>query len=434
MLKVMKFGGTSVGTQAAIESLLAIVTLDQAAQKVVVVSAQSGVTNLLLQCLDDTELMERVDDRILGLAMELGVESIVVKPWLAALRKDLQLDLPREEVADRVASYGELISAQLLAAFFSLRGMEAEAVDTRGLVVTDACFGNAAYLLGLTRARLRRSIRPLLERRILPILTGFIGATRQGQTTTLGRGGSDLTATLVGQCLDADCVEIWSDQDGMMTADPRLVTGTRLLASMSYPEAVECANFGAKILCARSLIPAIAAGIPVKVLNTFNPNCSGTTISTQSHGGNFVVTAQSGISAVTVYNPAMIGAVGYLARLFRVFSQQGLSVDIVAASEASVTATVEGLNEVQQSSLVARLSALGEISVRPMRALLAVISPLLQSHALMGDLLGVLKANQIAVDVISFGNSALNLTLVVPEQCVRQALQICHDFMLQFSN
>src|SRR5437868_8757821 len=298
---VMKFGGTSVEDAAAIERAAAIVRQRLPQQPVVIVSALAGVTDQLV-CMSETaasgdreaalQLARKVRERhyttageLLGTGVftqfhaELESEFDALEDLLRGIAAVGELT-PRS--ADGVLSFGERVSGKIVQAAFSGRGLETTLVDARDCIVTDASYTRAVPQLEETNPRLALKLKPLLEKKRIPILGGFIAATRDGITTTLGRGGSDFTAAIVGAGLDAERIEIWTDVDGMMTTDPRLVPGARRIRALSFEEAAELAYFGAKVVHPATLLPAVQKNIPVYVLNSRNAANEGTCITART--------------------------------------------------------------------------------------------------------------------------------------------------------
>jgi aspartate kinase len=222
-------------------------------------------------------------------------------------------------------------------------------------------------------------------------------------------------------------VEIWTDADGVMSADPRIIPEAKLITRLSYDEAVELSNFGAKIVFNKALPPAIRAKLPVHVRNTFNPSSPGTLIAADKVAANFAVTTKSNVRVVTVATPEMIGAVGFLARLFEIFESFSLSVDVVAVSEASVSVTVNNFRPETEAPLVAALRRLGDAEVKPNRSIVAVISKYLDDEqAIFPKIFGALAEHGVDIEMISYGNREINLTLIVDEYRERETLQLIH--------
>ena len=359
----IKFGGTSVGGVEAIAQAAGIVW-EQAQmwdRLAVVVSAMSGVTDALIQgartaasgdgqtyraVVADLRVRHyRVIDELLTpdgeRAQMLATVDEYLEEFAIFCRSVHVLGEVTPRAMDAITSLGERINARVLAAVLRRRGLKSEAVDATELIVTDGHFQNAAPRMDATRARIAGHLVPLLEDGTVPIVTGFIGATEDGVTTTLGRGGSDYTAAILGDCLDADEVWTWTDVDGVMTADPRTVPDARVIPVLSYAEVSELAYFGAKVLHPRTIWPLVERGIPLWVKNTFNPTCPGTRVVREpetASGTVKAVTAIKGLSMVTVEGRGMLGVPGIAARTFSAVASQGASVLMIsqASSEHSI--------------------------------------------------------------------------------------------------
>jgi aspartate kinase len=360
----MKFGGTSVGNAEAHEQAAQIV-LEQATtwdRLVVTVSAMSGVTDALTEgartaasgdeqtyraIVADLRVRHyRAVDRLLDpngeRAQLLATVDEVLDDFAAFCHSVHVLGEVTPRAMDAITSLGERINARILAATLRQHGGQSQAVDATELIVTDDKFQNAVPLMDLTRERVLARLSPMLDEGIVPIVTGFIGATESGVTTTLGRGGSDYSAAILGDCLDADEVWIWTDVDGVMTSDPRLVPDARVLSILSYNEVSELAYFGAKVVHPRTIRPVVERGIPLWVKNTFNPDHPGTRIDQSAETSpNTVkaVTAIEELSLVNVEGRGMMGVPGIAARTFAAVASQGASVLMItqASSEQSIS-------------------------------------------------------------------------------------------------
>ena len=431
---VAKFGGSSVADAEAIGRLIEIIRSRARCQPVVVVSALARVTDGLLalahQCgsgdgaaLDASvaALLER-HERI---ARELPGCSVAVDPIAAdaaELRREVMAARNRRlspAELDAVAGRGELWSSRLVAAAMAGAGLEADWVDIRPILVTDERFGRATPHTQVVDKRAREQLKPLAEAGRIPVTQGFIGATANGVATTLGRGGSDFTAALLGAALGAERVEIWTDVDGLMTADPRIVPSARTLAAASYDEAAELATFGARILHPATALPLVRAGIPIVIFNSRHPERSGTTIGPQAElerMGDSPIRSISWKQAITVVNiraPRMLGAYGFLRALFEVFERHETVVDVLASGEVSISITIEDRSRLDQ---IARdLAELGEVWIEERRAIVAVVGiGLRHTPGLAGRVFNaVWPAN---VEIISQGASAINMTFVVREE------------------
>jgi aspartate kinase len=431
---VCKFGGTSVADADAIGRLIRIIRARLEDCPIVVVSALAGMTDALLALArvayrgDPTELgatMDALVQRHETIARGLpGTESAmeVISADAATLRQELLAGLGRmlkPAELDAMAGRGELWSSRLIAAALEVGGLPATWIDIRPIMVTDDRFTRATPYVQVVNTRTRECIRPLLEAGRIPVTQGFIGATADGVPTTLGRGGSDFTAALLGAALEAKRVEIWTDVGGLMTADPRVVPSARTLTAASYEEAAELATFGAKVLHPATALPLVRAGIPIVVLNASQPDRPGTTIEPSAElermGDSPVrsISWKPGITVVNVRAPRMLGAYGFLRAMFEVFERHETVVDVLASGEVSVSLTVE--DRTRLDAVVRELSELGEVWVEDGRAIVAVVGiGLRHTPGLAARLFqAVQPAN---VEVISQGASHINMTFVVREE------------------
>ena len=431
---VAKFGGTSVADAEAIGRLIEIIRSRTGSQPVVVVSALARITDGLLalaeQCgsgdgaaLDAsvTALLER-HERI---ARELPGCSAVVDPIAqdaAELRREVMAARDRKlspAELDAVAGRGELWSSRLVAAALAGAGLDADWVDIRPILVTDGRFGRATPYTQVLNKRAQDQLKPLAEAGRIPVTQGFIGATATGVPTTLGRGGSDFTAALLGAALGAERVEIWTDVDGLMTADPRIVPSARTLPAASYDEAAELATFGARILHPATALPLVRAGIPIVVLNSRHPERAGTTIGPQPEldrmGDSPIrsISWKQGITVVNIRAPRMLGTYGFLRALFEVFERHETVVDVLASGEVSISITIEDRSRLDQ--IKRDLSELGEVWIEERRAIVAIVGVgLRHTPGVAGRVFNaVWPAN---VEIISQGASAINMTFVVREE------------------
>jgi aspartate kinase len=368
---VMKFGGTSVADATAITQLISIVrcAVESGAAPVVVVSAMAKVTDRLIGLAEAAgagqtdvvrdgldELSRRHGDaalRLLGtssgpLALEIEREFAELGAVLHAIDV-LRHAHPR--ALDRVAAAGELLNSRLVAAALREHGLDAECVDPRSVLMTDASHGQAAALAEPTREAAAASLLPLVAARRIPVIGGFVGRAPDGATTTLGRGGSDYSAALIGAAIDASEIQIWTDVDGMLTADPRIVDEPRLVRQLSFGEASELAYFGAKVLHPSTILPAVACNIPVRILNSRRPDVEGTSITGSPADDDRPVTAiacKRGVTVVDVTSTRMLMAYGFLRRVFETFEHYRTAVDVVTTSEVSVSVTVDDRRRVPE--------------------------------------------------------------------------------------
>jgi aspartate kinase len=443
---VMKFGGTSVQDAAAIERLTKIVARERERRPVVVVSAVAGATNTLVDAGRKAfagegraarqaiaELMERhrtilrdlrVEEREareLTERIDRTSEELTSYVRGVALLRELT---PRAR--DAISSHGERLSAALVAAALRARGLPTGHVDVRDVMATDDRFGQARP----DRAKLADGcgsrIRPLLESGRVVVTEGFLGRTPAGETTTLGRGGSDFTAALIGAALGADEIQIWTDVDGMLTADSRVVPESMKIRSLSFAEAAELAYFGAKVLHPATIEPALARNIPVRILNSRRPDASGTTITAEAARTGAAVksiAAKKGVTVVHVQSLRMLMAHGFLRSMFEVFDRHEVPVDLVSTSEVGVSLTIDDTSRLDE--IVEDLSRFSQVRVDPACSIVCVVGEELRSTpGIAARAFGAL--GDINVRMISQGASEMNLSFVVQDKDADESVRRLH--------
>jgi len=442
---IMKFGGTSVGDAKAIERVVAIVRDRLPLRPVVVVSAMVRVTDQLLQMARAAgagdrktaltlarELRERhynTAGELLGTALftqfhsDLGTEFEELEELLRGISAVGELT-PR--TTDHVASFGEVLSSKLVTAALSAHEIESTLVDSRDCIVTDEAFTRAAPVFEDTNTKLRENVQPLLDEGRVPVMGGFIASTRAGITTTIGRGGSDFSASIVGAGLGAERIEIWTDVDGMMTTDPNLCPDAHRIKVISFDEAAELAYFGAKVLHPATVLPAIQKNIPVYILNSLNPACEGTRITARApHCKNFfkAIAAKKRITIVDVAAPRMLLAHGFLKSIFEAFDRHRIPVDVVSTSEVSVSLTVDSNESIP--ALAADLARLADVKYEGLKAIVCLVGENLREiPGIAGHVFGELS--DVKIRMISQGASEINLTFVIDEDQVRSVVQRLH--------
>lgn len=443
---VCKFGGTSVGDAAAIARTAAIIADRRERQPIVVVSALGGTTNKLLQIaeqaakgqligalsaveglrdrhLAQTEALLRDDPAALA---DVAGELSAMFDELAALAEALKTlgDLTPRSL-DAIASLGEQLSSVLVVAAFQRRGLPAEHVDARQVMITDAQYTRAEPQPEAIAEAAQRLVMPLVRDGRIPVMGGFIGsALGTGVTTTLGRGGSDYSASLLGAALQAVAIEIWTDVDGMLTADPRVVPQARLIERIGFDEASELASFGAKVLHPNTIAPAVMRGIPVWVLNSGRPHGAGTLITFDSpRRAVTAIAGKSGVTLVKVRSPRMLLTEGFMRTLFEVFERHHTSVDVVATSEVSVSVTIDDTSRLE--ALVVDLRALGDVAMERNRGIVSIVGNGLSDGGIaMAQALSAI--GDLRVHMLSLSSSGINLTVVVDGEQVNPAMQRLH--------
>lgn len=442
---VMKFGGTSVGDSKAIARVAEIVRGRLPQRPIVVVSAMAKVTDQLLQMARAAgngdrqkalilarECRERhynTAGELLGTALftqfhgDLGSEFEELEELLRGIAAVGELT-PR--TTDHVAAFGEVLSSKLVTAALSAHDLPAAHVDSRDCIVTDETFMRAAPLFDDTNAKLREFVAPAFDRGEVPVMGGFIGATRSGVTTTIGRGGSDFSAAIVGAGLNADKIEIWTDVDGMMTTDPNICPDARRIKTISFEEAAELAYFGAKVLHPATVLPAIQKNIPVFILNSRNPSCEGTRITARApQCKNFfkAIAAKKRITIVDVAAPRMLLAHGFLKAIFEAFDRHRIPVDVVSTSEVSVSLTVDSNESIP--ALAADLAKLADVKYEGRKAIVCLVGQSLREiPGIAAHVFGELS--DVKIRMISQGASEINLTFVIDEDQVPSVIQRLH--------
>ena len=440
---VMKFGGSSVANRQQIEKVLSIVRTRTARSPLVVSSAHKGMTDALINGARDAArgiyAPEKVIQRQAEIARECGCSETLLAPFFEEITGLYRgLSLVRElspRSLDYAASFGERMAVRVIADFFTRQGFAAQAFDAWELgFITDAAFGAARPLAGY-ETNMVRLCAERIPQGVIPIVTGFIGQTETGEITTIGRNGSDLTATLVGAAISAEEVEIWSDTDGVMTADPRFVPQARSIAAMHFDEAAELAYFGSRVLHPSTLVPAMEKNTPVRVLNTNRPEHPGTVI---HHAAPERDQAATSIAyrehqwAVTISSPRMLGAAGFLAEAFNVLGKYDAVVDMIATSEVSVTFTTDRREPLEQA--LGDLQRLGRVHIEEGKTLLVVVGQGLATRVGIGaSILQAMADASVNVEMISFGLKSISLTMLVADADIRRAVGVLHERLFERS-
>ena len=446
---VQKFGGTSVADPAAIRRLIDIVRTARSRDgrgPAVVVSAMSGVTDALLAVAaaagssrQDEALarVEQLKQRHLAAAADLvpGAEQASLAQYIAEAFDQLSaivraLAVLREvspRTLDVVAAMGELLSSHVVAAALREAGIPADWIDARRAIVTNDDHTRAAPLMRETTAAMRAAVLPALDAGRVPVLGGFVGATADGHTTTLGRGGSDYSGALVGAGVDAAEIQIWTDVDGMLTADPRVIAAPRLVSRLSFAEAAELAYFGAKVLHPSTILPAVERDIPVRILNSMRPDGTGTLITAAPSLDGSPLTglaSKRGVTVIDITSTRMLMAHGFLRQVFEVFERFRTAVDVVTTSEVSVSVTVDDRRYVD--AIMQELSAFAEVSSDTDMALLCAVGDRLRDEpGIAARVVAVLE--EVPLKMISQAASRRNITVVLRQSDLAHAMQRLHE-------
>jgi len=441
----MKFGGTSVGDVAAFERVFKVVSAQLGRRPVIVASAMTKVTDALLAAFDiakkgdfpgSVALLEPHFERHVEVAKHFipdGTSNLFDSELQFArgelsdlLTRTSRRSLPLSMLKDAIVSYGEQLSSRLLAEVLKAKGINARQIDSRRLIVTDDEFGAAQPIIDETNEIVRLELQPLIAAGEVPILGGFIAGNRAGETTTLGRGGSDYSAALVAAALDAEELQIWTDVTGVMTCDPRICTDARTIPVLSYEEAAELAYFGAKVLHPKTIKPAIDNAIPVRVCNTFLPGETGTMILAESgEVPNKIksIASKKNITILRITSARMLGAYGFMSAVFQVFDRHRTVIDVISTSEVSVALTLDDAEAIEK--VVEDLRRIGEVEVESGYAVICVVGEGLRaSTGLAAKIFSTI--DDVNVALVSHGASAVNLTFVIKEDAVPDVIRKLH--------
>ncbi|KAB2881051.1 lysine-sensitive aspartokinase 3 [bacterium] len=450
---IIKFGGTSVQDVASIRSVINIVKAKLHKQPIVVVSAVAGATNQLIESArcavagkkeESVGILNSLRNRHLEIAEDLikdsgeldnvnkSIDDIITK--LANLVEGVSLigELTNRSL-DMFAAQGELLSSNVIAPAMKEAELEVKWFDARQVMITDEQYASAIPNIPVLADKCRTLITPLFKEWQVVLTQGFIGSTSSGITTTLGRGGSDYSAALLGAAMDAEDIEIWTDVDGVLTTDPRIVPHAKRVKQMSFREASELAYFGAKVLHPATIIPAVEKNIPVHVYNTKNPDFGGTLIAAKLHlskeaqSSSCVIKSIAFKKDITIFNitsSRMLLAHGFLYSIFEIFKKHKTAVDVVSTTEVSVSLTIDNLENLE--SIVRDLSAFSQVQVESKRAIVCLVGEQMRKTAgIAARTFGAIR--DININMVSQGASEINLTFVIDEKDVDAVVKRLHD-------
>lgn len=447
-LVVMKFGGTSVEDARAMERTAAIVAgrRKKGLEAIVVVSAMAKVTDQLLAAAAaagrgdkpgalaissrlrhrhiDTAAELVKHERFVGLEQAIQLEFDALDDLLRGIAAVGELT-PR--TSDLVVSFGERLSSRMVAAAFDERGLEGAHVDARNCIITDSNYGKAAPQEAAIEAKLAEIVLPLIIAGKTPVMGGFIGSNAAGITTTLGRGGSDYTAALVGGGLHAGAIEIWTDVNGIMTTDPRIVPDALRVKSISFEEAAELAYFGAKVLHPATILPAVQKSIPVWVLNSRNAENEGTKITAVAPHCKSPfksIAAKKKLTIIDIVASRMLMTHGYLKSVFDVFDKYKCSIDMVSTSEVSISLSVDSNERLPE--IVEELSKIADVKMEGNKALICMVGEDIRGHnGIAGQVF--MAVSHVNVRMISQGASEINMSFMIDEEDVEEAIRSLHQ-------
>ena len=430
---VMKFGGSSVGDAKRILNVCSIVKSRK--EPVVVVSAVRGVTDMLIHTAemaakgeDVSKELGEIKERHHKILRELGLNEDLVDSQLEKFAKVVDrifvMKRINPELMDEVQSFGERCSSRIVAACLTKEGVPAKAYDAYDIgMITTPDYGKAEPLPD-AEEKIAKAIKKL---NVVPVVTGFIGKDSAGNITTLGRGGSDYTAAIIGAALDST-TEIWTDVNGIMSADPKVVSGAHTISKISFNEASELAYFGARVLHPKTIWPAVKKNLAVKVLNSFEPSDKGTTIVNDAAKTREVIKAiacKKNINLVNLSSTRMLLAHGFLARVFTVFEDYKKSVDMIATSEVSVSLTVD--NDKDLDKIKEDLEGVADVRIENEKSIICVVGEGMNHvPGIAGRLFSVLGDNKISIEMISQGASEINISFIVDNKYADKVVQVLH--------
>jgi aspartate kinase len=444
----MKFGGTSVEDAQAMQRTAGIVRgrRERGLEAVVVVSAMAKVTDLLLSAAAAAGRGDKAGALAIGARLRhrhIDTSTALLEPErFARLQVTLHQefdaldDLLRGIAAvgeltprtnDLVLSFGERLSSRIIAEAFEQHGLQGAHVDARSCIVTDASYGKAVPLESVIEAKLAANVLPLIDAGKTPVLGGFIGATADGITTTLGRGGSDYTAALVGGGMHAGAIEIWTDVNGIMTTDPRICPDALRVKTISFEEAAELAYFGAKVLHPATILPAVQKSIPVWVLNSRNAENEGTKITAMAAkcASPFKsIAAKKKLTIIDVVASRMLMSHGYLKAVFDVFDRYKCAIDMVSTSEVSISVTVDSNQQLPE--ICAELAKIADVKMEGHKALVCLVGEDIRGHnGIAGQVFSAIS--HVNVRMISQGASEINMSFMIDEEDVEEAVRSLHE-------
>ncbi len=434
----MKFGGSSVASAERIRHVASIIQAYKEKRPVVVLSAMGDTTDHLLEAADmavkGTVDIKKVEDLHLATAKDLGVEVPAIKELLEELKFLLtgisMLHELTKRTRDYLVSFGERMSVRMMAAYLSKQGTDAVFYDAWDIgMVSDSNYMSAELLddVWTNIPQHLDGYKNGTDKKI-PIVTGFIAKDKNGIITTLGRGGSDLSATMIGAAMHAEEIQTWKDVDGILTTDPRVVKEAHPVPEVTYEEAQELAMFGAQVLHPRSMIPCRKTGTPVRVKNSYNIESPGSII-VEKHSGErplvTAITSVKNVSLIDIQSSRMLGAAGFLAHVFNQFLKWNISVDVIATSEVSISLTVNGKADL--TGLIEDVKNVADITVKKEKAIVTIICDASRSSSILAKAFSDLEKEGINVQMISQGASKVNISVIVDTAQVEKTVQVLHS-------
>ncbi len=435
----MKFGGTSVKNAEAIKNVIEIIR-SRNSKAIVVVSAFATVTNSLVKiidslksnlnfALDEIEKVHLIHKNVaedLNISYEVGdIISLEFERFKMLATAINVIGEVSNKSKDLILSYGERLSSKIISIYAQKSGLNSAFLNTSDVIITDDNFTEAEVDFAATQSKIDSILLPMLEINDVLICGGFIAGTSDGIITTLGRGGSDYSAGVIAAAVNAEILDIYTDVDGILTTDPNLIPSAKLIKKLSYIEASELAYFGAKVLHPKTIFPAVKKNIEVRVLNSFNKNCVGTRIIGIKTNQNAIkaIAFRKGTTVINITSNRMLGAYGFLGKVFEVFKKHETSVDLVSTSEVSVSLTID--NKFNADKIINDLSEFSSIDTYDNKAIISVIGEgIRNTSGISARFFGILK--DINIYMVSMGASEINLSIVIDEDKLKSAVELLH--------
>jgi aspartate kinase len=434
-LIVSKFGGTSVGSAAAIKKLKKIITVNKK-RRIIVVSAVSGITDLLISASETARkngdwmsILNEIGKRHAKIAIDLHVKldfSIYFNELESILSNVSSAKILTPRNRDYILSFGERLSSKIIWQYLK-KEINIARINARHIIKTDSIFSNAQLDFKKTENAVKKSLLPSLKKTEKIIITGFIGSNENGEYTTLSRGGSDYTAAILASLLNAKGLEIWTDVDGILTADPRIIPKAKIVESLNYKEAAELSYFGAKILHPKTIKPVIKKKIPIRVVNTFNSEKKGTLITDFSRKGIKSISKKNGSYIINLYSTDMIESCGFLGKIFSLFEKYRAVADVVSTSEATVSVTVDSR---PSKKFVSDLKKYADVEVSPKKTIICIVGEGLNEESrVLAKIFA--SISQYPVRIVSQNSSARNITLVVDKEDDKKIIRLIYKKLFE---
>jgi len=436
---VMKFGGSSVADAKRIRHVAEIVKTQLRQKPVLVLSAMGDTTDYLLEAANDAfkkgevsvaQIEKHHNDTIKNLKLPAKARK-EIQPLLEELKRLLSgISLIREltpRTKDFLVSFGERLSVRIAAAYFTSIGIKAQAFDAWDLGFLSNSNFTSAELDKKSWDLIPKKINPLIKAGVLPVVTGFIAKDEKGDITTLGRGGSDLTATMIAAACKAEEAQVWKDVDGILTADPRIVKQARPVDAVTYEEASELAYFGAQVLHPRAMQPCIVTGTPVRVKNSYNIAAVGTRIIPALDKKSVpvrAITSRRAVTLVDIVSTRMLGQYGFLAEVFSTFDRHRVSVDMVATSEVSVSLTLDAAHDL--TAIKKELSRIASVDIKTGKAIVTIVGNVNRSSEILAKAFRICQLIGVTVQMVSHGASKVNISFIVNDTEAVEVVKALH--------